>query len=72
MKSCLVDTGIVYALFASDDHWHERSKSFANSYPGKLLLAACVIPETAYLINKYLGARAEAALISACQRTPVF
>lgn len=63
MKSCLVDTGILYALFASDDQWHEPSKSFANNYPGKLILAACVIPEAAYLIGRYLGARAEISLI---------
>ena len=68
MKSCLVDTGIVYALFAVDDGWHERARSFANTYPGKLILAACVIPEAAYLVNKYLGARAETALIEAIAR----
>ena len=56
---------ILYTLFAADDHWHERSKLFANSYPGKLILAACVIPEAAWLINKYLGARA-----SICCRMP--
>ncbi|MSQ50582.1 MAG: VapC toxin family PIN domain ribonuclease [Betaproteobacteria bacterium] len=30
-----------------------------------MILAACVIQEAAYLINKYLGARAEIALINA-------
>ena len=72
MKSCLVDTGILYALFASDDQWHERSKAFANGYPGKLIIAVCVIPEAAYLVNKYLGPRAEIALINAIARGDFF
>ena len=65
MKSCLVDTGILYALFAGNDVWHERAKEFVNAYPGRLILPACVIPEAAFLANKYLGARAEAGLVAA-------
>ena len=72
MKSCLVDTGILYALFAADDRWHERSKAFANTYPGKLILASCVIPEAANLINKYLGTGAEIALVDALARGDFF
>lgn len=68
MKSCLVDTGILYALFAVDDRWHERARLFVNAYPGKLILAACVIPEAAYLVNMYLGQSAEIALIDAIAR----
>lgn len=68
MKSCLVDTGILYALFAANDRWHQRARAFVNAYPGKLILAACVIPEAAYLVNKYLGQGAETALIEAVAR----
>ena len=65
MKACLVDTGILYALFAANDRWHERARLFVNGYPGKLIVAACVIPEAAYLVNKFLGQRAETALVNA-------
>lgn len=68
MKSCLVDTGVLYALFAANDRWHDRVRDFANTYPGRLLLAACVVPEAAYLVNKYLGQRAEIDLLNAITR----
>lgn len=68
MKTCLVDTGIIYALFDRADRWHARAAEFAGSYRGRLTVAACAIPEAAYLINKYLGVRAEQELILALAR----
>lgn len=68
MKTCLVDTGIIYALFDRADRWHARAAEFAGSYRGRLAVAACAIPEAAYLINKYLGARAEQELVLALAR----
>lgn len=65
MRSCLVDAGIIFALFDQSDRWHTRAKTFVDSYPGKLLVSASVIPEAAYLANKFLGAEAEADLVSA-------
>lgn len=65
MKSCLVDTGILFALFAQNDGWHERARGLVNAYPGRFILPGCVVPEAAYLANKYLGARAEAGLVAA-------
>ena len=68
MKTCLVDTGIIYALFDRADRWHTQSAKFAASYRGRLAVAACAIPEAAYLVNKYLGAHAEQELILAFAR----
>ena len=68
MRTCVVDTGIVFALFDANDSWHERAVTFANQFPGKLVLPQTVIPESAYLINKYLGAEPEKHLIDACIR----
>jgi hypothetical protein len=68
VKACLVDTGILYALFDRSDRWHERAVDFANAYPGRLAVAACAIPEATYLINKHLGIDAEAELLSALAR----
>ena len=65
MRTCIVDTGILYALFDAGDSWHERAVKFANQFPGKLVVPQTVIPEAAYLINKYLGPAAEQHLISA-------
>ncbi len=65
MKAFLVDTGILYALFAANDRWHERARLFVNGYPGKLIVTACVIPETVNLVNKFLGQRAETVLVNA-------
>lgn len=59
MKTCVLDTGIVYALFDAGDRWHAKALEFANAYPGKLVIPQTVIPETAYLLSKYLGDEAE-------------
>ena len=63
MKSCLVDTGIVYAIYDRSDDWHARAMDFTAAYRGRLALATCAIPEVAYLVNKFLGARAEEAFV---------
>ena len=68
MNACLVDTGILYALFDRLDRWHERALAFVNGYRGRLLVAACAVPEAAYLINKYLGVSAELELLHALAR----
>lgn len=68
MTSCLVDTGILYALFDRSDRWHQPALAFANGYRGRLLVAACAVPEAAYLVNKFLGPRAEQKLVQALAR----
>jgi uncharacterized protein len=59
MKICVLDTGIVYALFDAGDRWHAQALAFANAYAGKLVIPQTVIPEAAYLLSKYLGDEAE-------------
>ena len=68
MSACLVDTGIRYALFDRSDRLHERALAFANGYRGRLLVAACAVPEAAYLVNKYFGVSAETELMHALAR----
>lgn len=65
MQSCLVDAGIIFALFDQSDRWHNRAQTFVDSYPGRLIVSASVLPEAAYLANKYLGAEAEADMVMA-------
>jgi uncharacterized protein len=68
MKTCVLDTGIVYALFDASDRWHVPAMALANSYAGKLVIPQTVIPETAYLLSKYLGDEAERELAHALVR----
>ncbi len=65
MRSCLVDAGIIFALFDQSDRWHTRAQTFVDAYPGRLIVSASVVPEAAYLANKYLGAQAETDLVMA-------
>ncbi len=59
LEAVLVDTGIIYALADRTDSWHDRAVSFVSGYGGKLVVPSTVIPEAAYLINRYLGQAAE-------------
>jgi uncharacterized protein len=68
MKTCVLDTGIVYALFDAGDRWHAQAVAFANAYAGKLVIPQTVIPETAYLLSKYLGDEAEREFAKALLR----
>ena len=60
----IIDTGIVYALSDKKDAWHVRSVEFITKFSGTLIIPSCVIPETCYLLNKYLGQEAEVAFIN--------
>lgn len=60
----LVDTGILYALADRNDSWHKRARESLTGYRGRLIVPAPVLPEACYLINRYLGAGAERALIA--------
>jgi uncharacterized protein len=68
MKTCVLDTGIVYALFDAGDRWHAQAVAFANAYAGKLVIPQTVIPETAYFLSKYLGDEAEREFAKALLR----
>lgn len=60
----LVDTGILYALADKDDDWHGRAKQWVTATQELLLVPVVVLPETAYLISRRLGSKAEQVFIS--------
>lgn len=61
----LIDTGIVYALSDTDDAWHNRVKDFLDNNDDTLVLPSTVIPESCYLLNNYIGKKAEEKFINA-------
>jgi predicted nucleic acid-binding protein len=60
----LVDTGVLVAAADTDDTHHEPCKALLEGDPGQLVTTAMVIAETAYLLDRQLGPRAEAALFA--------
>jgi predicted nucleic acid-binding protein len=60
----IIDTGIVYALSDTDDAWHKRVKKFFDNNNDTMVLPSTVIPESCYLLNTYLGQKAEYEFIS--------
>jgi predicted nucleic acid-binding protein len=63
IEAVVVDTGILYALADRDDSWHERSVEFISDYQGQLILPCSVIPEACYLLNNFLGQKAEQSFL---------
>ncbi|MCK5537071.1 MAG: PIN domain-containing protein [Bacteroidales bacterium] len=51
MRTCLVDTGPMVALFDASDHYHEASVYFIRHYQGKLVTTLASITETMYLLS---------------------
>jgi predicted nucleic acid-binding protein len=64
LNRSIVDTGILYALADRSDSWHDRAVDYLKNYMGKLIVPITVIPEATYLINRYLGQKAEAAFLA--------
>lgn len=65
IDTILVDAGILYALADGEDGWHDRAQDFISNFKGKLVVSSTVIPETCYLLNKYLGIQSETAFVKA-------
>jgi len=64
----LVDTGpLVAAADRSDDN-HEASRELLASAPGPLVVPMLVIAETAYLLMRQVGGRAESAFAQSLDR----
>ncbi|MFC7382753.1 type II toxin-antitoxin system VapC family toxin [Sphaerisporangium rhizosphaerae] len=59
----LLDTGPLVAALDADDKSHHRCAEFLETAPGPLLVPAPVMVEVCWLLEKYRGARAEAAFI---------
>lgn len=58
----LVDTGPLVAAADRDDAHHDACRRLLEDDPGPLVTNPMVIAETAYLLDRQLGPRAEAAL----------
>ena len=59
----LVDTGVRLVAAADiDDAHHKPCKALLENDPGPLVTSPMVIAESAYLLDRHLGPRAEAAL----------
>lgn len=61
----IVDTGALYAVADADDQHHRAVADFVNSTSELLIVPSTVIPETSYLINKYLGVEVELKVLQA-------
>jgi uncharacterized protein len=59
----IVDTGVLLAAADTDDADHDRCAALLRDHPGELHVPAPVIPETAWQIERNLGARSEAAFL---------
>ena len=55
MKSTLVDSGPLIALFDRDDRHHARVKSFLQAQPARLLTTWPVLTETSALLPRAAG-----------------
>ena len=66
----LGDTGALVAFFHAEDADHRIVRSFFQTDPRvrELSIPAFVITETAYFIEKRMGARSEAALLAMAAR----
>lgn len=60
----LLDTSCLFALLDRDDRYHKNTIKFAESTNDTLIVPDVVLPETSYLVNKYLGVEAEVKLLS--------
>lgn len=53
----LVDSGILFALFARHDTWHEPARAVLSAGSDDLIIPATILGETAYLIEERAQAR---------------
>ncbi len=58
----IVDTGALVAAADRSDRYHDRFREVIETDPGPFVTTAMVVAETAYLLDRQLGADAEIAL----------
>lgn len=68
IDAVIIDTGIIYAASDTNDAWHRQTVDFLNKYTGRLIIPSSVIPEVCYLLNTYLGQKAEMVFIDALNK----
>lgn len=59
----LVDTSCLFALLDKGDRHHKNTTKFVGSTDETLIVPDVVLPETSYLVNKYLGVDVEMRLL---------
>ena len=64
----LVDTGAIYALADERDRWHKPMVSHLETNADRLVVPITVIPEACYLLNHFLGTKAEEAFVASLAR----
>jgi predicted nucleic acid-binding protein len=64
IDTIIVDTGIIYAMTDKSDTWHRKSVDFVTTFDGRLIVPSTLLPEVCYLINKFLGQKAEVIFIN--------
>ena len=60
----LVDTGVFVSAADTDEPHHQQCAKVLQDYRGELVVAAPVIPETAWLLEARLGTSAEVRFLS--------
>jgi predicted nucleic acid-binding protein len=61
----VADTGPLYALVDRSDAWHRRVVDWWTSNRATVVIPAEVLPEVCYLLQRRIGADAEAAFVEA-------
>jgi predicted nucleic acid-binding protein len=61
--SVLAHSGALYALLDRSDEWHALVKAWWTVARERVVVPSSVLPVTALMVSKRLGARAEAAFI---------
>jgi predicted nucleic acid-binding protein len=59
----VVDTGVLYASVDSSDNHHQASVDLLRTEPGPLIVPITVVVETSFLVERHLGAHAEATYL---------
>lgn len=59
----VVDTGVLYASVDTSDNHHQASVDLLRSAPGPLIVPITVVVETSFLVERHLGAHAEATYL---------
>jgi predicted nucleic acid-binding protein len=67
-QAIAIDTGVIFALADRSDSWHDRCARFVQSNRRQLIVSCAVVPEVCYLLNNYLGAKAEAIFLQSLSR----
>ncbi len=57
MKSTIIDSGPIIALFDKDDRCHQKTLEFMHSFDGKLILTWAVIREVTHMLSFNLAAQ---------------